>query len=123
MHDGSSKDEGYDEDTIDGENVVDIGGLLNIDDNGLFSFDGVHNDEHKSSSTSMDWTFSWLQDAMVEITTKCKTSVNLQLDDHATSLTRQVTLDISTICLTWANESMHSRMVFNLMEHKLRNLY
>ncbi len=38
VHDGSSKDEGCDEDTIDGANVVDIGGLLDIDDNGLFSF-------------------------------------------------------------------------------------
>jgi len=57
VHDGSSKDEGYDKDTIDGADVVDISGLLDIDDNGLFSFDGVHNDEHKSSSTPMDQTF------------------------------------------------------------------
>jgi hypothetical protein len=71
----------------------------------------------------VDQTLSWLQHTMVEITTKCKTRVNLQLYDHATSLTKQVALDISTICLTRANESMHSIMAFNWMEHKLRNLY
>ncbi len=54
VHDGSSKDEGYEEDIIDGAYVVDIGGFLDIDDNSLFSFDGVHNDEHESSSTPMD---------------------------------------------------------------------
>ncbi len=93
--------------------MVDIGGLLDIDDNDTFSFDSVHNDEHESSSTPMNRTLSRLQDVMVEITTKCKTSVNLQLYDHATSLTKQVASNISAICLTRADESMHSGMVFN----------
>jgi len=53
VHDGSSEDESYEEDMIDGAYVVDIGGFLDIDDNSLFSFDGVHNDEHESSSTPM----------------------------------------------------------------------
>jgi hypothetical protein len=122
VHDGFSKDEGYDKDTIDGVDVVDIDGLLNIDDNGPFYFDGVHNDEHESSSTLVNQTFSQLQDAMVEIITKCETSANLQLYDHAISLTRQVALDILVICLTHANESMHLGMVFNLVEYKFKNL-
>jgi hypothetical protein len=54
VHDGSSEDEGYDEDTIDGANVVDIGGFLYINDSGPFYFDDVHNDEHESSSTPTD---------------------------------------------------------------------
>jgi hypothetical protein len=58
---------------------------------------------------------------MVEITTECKTNVNLQLCDHATSFVKQVTLNIQIICLTWANESMHVGMVFNQMEDGLRN--
>ncbi len=61
VHEDSSKDEGYDEDTIDGAYVVGIDGLLDKNDNGLFAFDGVHNNEHKSSSTPMDRTFSRLQ--------------------------------------------------------------
>jgi hypothetical protein len=46
-----SKDEGYDESTIHVAGVVNIDGLLNIHGNGPFSFDGVHNDEFKNSST------------------------------------------------------------------------
>jgi hypothetical protein len=44
----------YNEKTIIGTCVLDINGLLDIDDNGLFSFDGVHNDEPKSSYASMN---------------------------------------------------------------------
>ncbi len=44
----------YNENIINGAGVIDIGGLLDIDDNGCFYFDGVHNDEPKSSSTSMN---------------------------------------------------------------------
>ncbi len=43
----------YNENTINGVGVIDIGGLLDIDGNGPFNFDGVHNDEPKNSSTSM----------------------------------------------------------------------
>lgn len=51
MHSVFSKYEGYNENTIDGVGVVDIDCLLNIDGNGFFSFDGVHNDEFENSST------------------------------------------------------------------------
>jgi hypothetical protein len=36
VDDDSSKNEGYKEDTIQGVNVIDIGGFLDISDNGLF---------------------------------------------------------------------------------------
>jgi hypothetical protein len=51
VHSVFSKYEGYNENTIDGVGVVDIDCLLNIDGNGFFSFDGVHNDEFENSST------------------------------------------------------------------------
>jgi hypothetical protein len=54
VHDGSLEDESYDKNTIDGADIIDIGGLLDIYDNGPFYFDGVHNDEHKNSSTPND---------------------------------------------------------------------
>ncbi len=54
----------YNENIIIGVGVIDIGGLLDINDNGPFYFDGVHNDEPKSSSTSMNWALSLLQDVV-----------------------------------------------------------
>ncbi len=51
VHNVLKKDEGYNENTIDVAGVVDINGFLNVDGNGPFSFDGVHNDEFKNSST------------------------------------------------------------------------
>ncbi len=50
----------YNENTINGVGVIDIGGLLDIDGNGPFNFDGVHNDEPKNSSTSMYWALARL---------------------------------------------------------------
>jgi hypothetical protein len=44
----------YNENIINGVGVINIGGLLDINDNSPFYFDGVHNDEPKSSSTSMN---------------------------------------------------------------------
>jgi hypothetical protein len=44
----------YNENTINGVGLIDIGGLLDIDDNGPFYFDGVNNDEPKNSSTFMN---------------------------------------------------------------------
>ncbi len=54
----------YNENTIIGTCVIDISGLLDIDDNGLFSFDGVHNDEPKSSHASMNWALFQLQNVV-----------------------------------------------------------
>ncbi len=59
VHNVFSKDESYNENTIDGMGVVDIDGLLNIDGNGLFSFDDVHNDEFKNSSTQIQKSFKF----------------------------------------------------------------
>jgi hypothetical protein len=53
MHNVFSKYEVYDANTIDGVGFVDIDGLLNINGNGLFSFDGGHNDEFENSSTQI----------------------------------------------------------------------
>jgi hypothetical protein len=57
VHDGSLENEGQDKDTIDGVSVVKIGGFFNIDGNGVFPFDGVHNDKPKSSFALMNETF------------------------------------------------------------------
>jgi hypothetical protein len=54
VHNGFSKDEGYNENKIDGASAIAIDGLLTIKGNGFFSFDGVHNDEFENSSTPMD---------------------------------------------------------------------
>jgi hypothetical protein len=54
VHDGSLEDEGQDKNTIDGVNVANIHGLLNINGNGLFPFDGVHDDEPKRSFSPMN---------------------------------------------------------------------
>jgi len=54
----------YNENTIIRTCVIDIGGLLNIDDNGPFFLYGVHNDEPKSSHASMNWTLFRLQDVI-----------------------------------------------------------
>jgi hypothetical protein len=64
---------------------------------------------------------AFVTNVIMEIITKCKTNVTVQLCDHATSLAKQVALSIQAIHLTWANESMHPRMVFNQMEDGLKN--
>jgi hypothetical protein len=54
VDDGSSEDEGYNEDMVEGVSAIDIGGLLAMDDNGPFYYDIVENHEAKGSFTPME---------------------------------------------------------------------
>jgi hypothetical protein len=67
VDDGSSKDEGYNDDMVEGVSAIDISGLLAMDDNDPFYYDIVENHEAKRSFTPMEWTLSWLRNTMVKI--------------------------------------------------------
>jgi len=45
VNDDSSQNEGYDENTTKKNNVINIGGFLDKDDSGLFSYNDVNIDE------------------------------------------------------------------------------
>jgi hypothetical protein len=54
VDDDYSSNEGYKEDTIERADVINIGGFLDTNDNGPFSYDGVTIDEAKGSSAPME---------------------------------------------------------------------
>ncbi len=68
VDDGSSKDESYNENMVEGVSAIDIGGLLVMDDNGPFYYDIVENHEAKGSLTPMEWTLFRLRNTMAKIT-------------------------------------------------------
>ncbi len=121
VDDDYSSNEGYKEDAIERADAIDIGGFLDINDNGPFSYDGVNIYEEERSSTPMKRALFWLWDTMVETTSQCKESINVQLCDHAISCLQIVALEIQTLDLTQTNELLHPGIVFNSMENGLGN--
>ncbi len=85
VDDDYSSNEGYKEDAIERANAIDIGGFLDTNDNGHFSYDGVNIDEAKGSSAPMERALFWLWNTMVETTSQCKESTSVQFCDHAIS--------------------------------------
>ncbi len=54
VNDDSSQNAGYNKDTTKGDNVINIGGFLDKDDSGLFSYNDVNIDEVEGPSTPME---------------------------------------------------------------------
>ncbi len=71
-----------DEDPINEVNIVDIRGLITMDEDSCFENVNVP----KGSSTPIDRTLAHLHGTMFEITIECTASASVELCDHATSL-------------------------------------
>jgi hypothetical protein len=54
VDDDSSQNEGYNEDTTKGDNVINIGGFLDKDDSGFFSYNDVNIDEVEGPFAPME---------------------------------------------------------------------
>jgi tryptophanase len=81
LDDGVSNDEDCNQDSIDKVGIVNIGGLIAMDEDSYF--DNVN--MPKGSSAPMYQALAYLHETMAEITTKCTTSASIELCDHATS--------------------------------------
>ncbi len=104
-----SNDEDCNQDPIDEVNIIDIGGLMAMDEDR--QRDNVNVLE--GSSTPMDQTLTYLHETMVKIITKCTTSASIKLCDHETSFFQGVASNIHHLHLAQVHESMHPRMVFH----------
>jgi hypothetical protein len=95
LDDGASNDDDYNQNLVNGVNIVDIGGLMTMDEDSCF--DNV--DVLKGSSAPMDQALTCLHEIMVVIIAKCTTSANIELFDHATSFSQGVGSNIHHLCL------------------------
>jgi len=109
LDDGALDNEDCNQDLTNEVEIVDIGGLMAMDEDSCF--DNV--DVLKGSSAPMDRTLTCLYETMVEMTTKCIVGASVEICDHATSLLRGVGSNIHHLHLAQINESMHFGMVFH----------
>ncbi len=82
MDDGAFDNEDSNQDLVNEVGIVDIGGLMTMDEDSCFA----NVDVFESSSTPMDRTLAHLHGTMAKIITKCTVGANIKLCDHATSL-------------------------------------
>jgi hypothetical protein len=95
LDDGVSIDEDYNQDSVDEVAIVNIGGLIVMDEDSCFDNVNVL----KGSSAPMDQPLAYLHETMVKITAKCTTSASIELCDHA-SFFRGVASNIHRFHLT-----------------------
>ncbi len=109
VDDDSSQNEVYNEGTIKRDNVIKIGGFLDNDDSGLFSYNDVNIDEVEGPFAPMEWALFWLQKPMAKITSQCKELTSVQLYDHATSCLQIVASKIQAFHVNhaWINAPWH----------------
>ncbi len=108
LDDRASNDEDYNQDLVDVVGVVDIGGLMAMDEDNCLDNVNVP----KGSSTPMDRALTRLHETMAEIIAECTTGASIELCDHATSFLWRVGSNICHLCLARINKTMHPRMVF-----------
>jgi hypothetical protein len=80
LDNGAFDDEDYNQDLVDKVGIVDIGGLMAMDEDNCF--DNV--DLSEGSSTPMDQTLAHFHETMAEITVECIVGASVKLCDHVT---------------------------------------
>jgi hypothetical protein len=117
LDDGAFDNEDCNQYLVDIVNIVDIGGLMAMDENSCF--DNV--DVLEGSFAPMDRALACLHETMVEITMECNVGASVELCDHATSRIQEVGSNIHHLRLVQINKSMHPRMVFRQVDDGIEN--
>jgi hypothetical protein len=117
LDDGASNDEDCNQNLLDEVNIVDIGGLMAMDEDSCY--DNV--DVSKGSFAPMDRTLARLHETMVKITIECTTGASIELKNHVTLLLQGVGSNIQHLHLARVNKSMHPGMVFCWVDNGFGN--
>ncbi len=81
LDDGAFDDEDCNQDPIDEIDIIDIGGLMAMDEDSCLDNVNVP----KGSSTPMDRALTRLHETMAEIIAECTIGASIELCNHATS--------------------------------------
>ncbi len=119
-YDNESDDEEVDEDHFEEPCVVDMYGLMTLDDTSPNMEKKKDHNQPSSSSTPTKKTLVWMGDIIQKITNEIKEG-GVQLIDHATSLLRVIATYVWSIHLSKVNEIMHLDMVFHCVNDGLGN--
>jgi uncharacterized coiled-coil protein SlyX len=121
IYDNESNDEKVDEDHSKEPWIVNMCGLMTLDDTSPNVEKEKDHNQPSSSSTPTEKMLARMGDKMQEIINEVKES-GVQFIDHTTSLLRVIAINIRSIHLSKSNEVMHPNMVFHCINDGLNNL-
>ncbi len=90
LDDGVSNNKDYNQDLVDEVGIIDMGGLMAMDEDSCF--DNVNVSE--GSLSPMDRTLAHLHETMADITMECIAGTSVKLCDHATSFLQGIESNI-----------------------------
>jgi hypothetical protein len=115
-----SNDDGKNEHFKGDDGIMEIDGLMTMEQNDLSMGGIVGSNETINSSPPMEKAFAQLVITMEEITNECKKG-DVRLCEYATSHMKVLTCNICNIRLTKANAILHPRLMLHCVEVGLGN--
>jgi len=115
-----SNDDEEDEHPKGDDGIMEIDGLMNMEQNDLLMGAIIGSNDTINSSTPMEKALAQLVTTMQEITNECKEG-DVTLCEHAISHMKVLACNICNICLTKANVVSHPRLMLHRVENGLGN--